>query len=54
MEEWRREVGRRRRETNRTISAKVSFKIAETQQLYQGKQKNGGIGDMLFSICSQT
>ena len=53
--------GRERRrtgETNRTIwlliPAKVSLKRAETEQLYQVKRMIGGIGDMLFSICSQT
>ena len=50
--------GRRTGETNRTIwvqiPAKVSLKRAETDQLYQVKRMIGGIGDMLFSICSQT
>ena len=46
-------------ETNRTIWAKVSLKIAETEQLCHGKRMIGGIGDMLFflnlfSIYSQT
>ena len=45
---------RRRGESNRTIWAKVSLKIAETEQLYQVKRMIGGIGDMLFSIHSQT
>ena len=45
---------RRRGETNRTIWAKVSLKIAETEQLYQVKRTIGGIGDMWFSIYSQT
>ena len=45
---------RRRGETNRTIWAKVSFKIAETEQPYQVKRMIGGIGDMFFSIYSQT
>ena len=44
--------------TNRTIwlliPAKVSLKRAETEQLFQVKRMIGGIGDMLFSICSQT
>ena len=53
-EEGGREGGKRRRETNRTIWAKVSLKIAETEQLYQGKRMIGGIGDMLFSIDSHT
>ena len=35
-------------------AAKVSLKRAETEQLYQVKRMIGGIGDMLFSICSQT
>ena len=46
--------GGRRRETNRTIWAKVSLKIAETEQPYQVKRMIGGIGGMLFSIYSQT
>ena len=50
----RREVGRRRGETNRTIWAKVSLKSDETEQLYQVKRMIGGIGDMLFSIFSHT
>ena len=50
----RREGGRRRRETNRTIWAKVALKIAEIEQFSQVKRMIGGIGDMLFSICSQT
>ena len=37
-------------ETNRTIS----LRTAETEQLYQVKRMIGGIGDMLFSVCSQT
>ena len=41
-------------ETNRTIWAKVSLKIAETEKPYQVKRMIGGIGDMLFSIFSQT
>ena len=41
-----REGGRRRGETNRTIWAKVSLKIAETEQPYQVKRMIGGIGDM--------
>ena len=54
-----REGGRRTGEANnRTvwllIPAKVSLKIAETEQLHQVKRMIGGIGDMLFSICSQT
>ena len=53
-----REGGRRRGKTNRTvwllIPARASLKIAETEQLYQVKRMIGGIGDMLFSICSQT
>ena len=48
----------RRRETTRTIwlliPARASLKIAETEQLYQVKRMIGGIGDMLFSIYSQT
>ena len=47
-------VERRRRETNRTIWAKVSLKIAETEQPFQEKRIIGGIGDMLLSIFSQT
>ena len=35
------------------IPAKVSHKIAETEQLYQVKQMIGGIGNMLFSTDSQ-
>ena len=34
--------------------AEVSLKIAETEQPYQGKRIIVGIGDMLFSIYSQT
>ena len=45
--------GRRKGETNRTISqltpAKVSFKIAETEQLYQVKRMIGGAG----TCCSR-
>ena len=48
------EVERRRRETNRTIWAKVSLKIAETEQLYQVERMVGGIGDMLCSIYSES
>ena len=50
--------GRGRGETNRTIwllvPSEVSLRIAETEQLYQVKRMIGGIGNMLFSICSQT
>ena len=35
---------RRRGEANRTIWAKVSLKIAETEQLHQVKRMIGGIG----------
>ena len=49
-----REGGRRRRETNRTIWAKVSLKISETEQPYQVKRMIRGIEDMLISIFSQT
>ena len=48
------EGGRRRREINRTIWAKVSLKIAETEQPSQVKRMIGGIGDMLIAIYSQT
>ena len=45
-------------ETDRTVwllvPSEVSLRIAETQQLYQVKPMNGGIGNMLFSIYSQT
>ena len=55
---WRREERRRREETNRTIwlliPAKVSLKIVKLNRLYQVKRMIGGIGDMLFSIYSQT
>ena len=55
---WRREGGRRRGETNRTIwllsPARASLKITETERLYQGKRMIGRIGNMLFSISSQT
>ena len=44
---------RRRRETNRTIWAKVSLKIAETEQPYHVKRMIGGIGNMLFLTDSQ-
>ena len=48
----------RRGDTNRTIwkliPAKVFLKIAETEQLYQVKRMIGGIGNMSFSIYSQT
>ena len=43
-EERKREGGRRRRETNRTIWAKVSHKVAETEQPHMLKRKIGGIG----------
>ena len=46
--------GEEKRETNRTIWAKVSLKIAETEQFCQVKRMIGGIGDMLLSIYSQT
>ena len=38
-------MARTRRETDRTIWAKVSLKIAETEQPYQVKRMIGGIGD---------
>ena len=45
-------------ETNRTIwwliPAKVSLKIAETDQLYQAKRMTGRIGNVLISTDSQT
>ena len=45
------------RNTNVTISqlvpSAVSFRITETEQLYQAKRKIEGIGDMLFSTDSQ-
>ena len=47
-EERRREVERRRGETNRTTWAKVSLKIAETEQPYQVRRMIGGIGEFLF------
>ena len=34
--------------------AKISLKIAGNEQLYQVKRMIGGIGNMLFSIFSQT
>ena len=44
--------------TNRTIwlliPAKLSLNMAETEQLCEVKWMIGGIGDMLFSIFSQT
>ena len=53
----RRERGERR-ETNRTIwlliPSAVSLGIAGVEQPYQVKPMIGGIGDMLFSIYSQT
>ena len=36
------------------IPARASLNIAETEQLHQVKRMIGGIGDMLFSIYSQT
>ena len=36
------------------IPSAVHLKIAETEQLYQGTRMIAGIGDMLFSIYSQT
>ena len=49
---------RERRETNRTIwlliPSAVLLGIAETEQPYQVKRMIGRIGDMLFSISSQT
>ena len=59
-EEEGREGGRggERRETNRTIwlliPSAVSIGIAGVEQPYQVKRMIGGIGDMLFSIYSQT
>ena len=50
--EGRREGGRRRGETNRTIWATNSLKIAETEQPYQVKRMIGGIGDMSIWIYS--
>ena len=48
---------RRRGETIRTIwlliPARASLRIAETKQLYQAHRMIGGIGNVLFSICSQ-
>ena len=52
--------GRReeRGETNRTIwlliPARASIRRAGVEQLYEVKRVIGGIGDMLFSIYSQT
>ena len=37
----------------RTLTA-VSLRTAGAQQLYQVKRMLGGIGNMLFSTCSQT
>ena len=55
---WRREGGRRRVETNRTIRllihARASLRRAGVEQLYQVKRMIGGIGNVLFSILSQT
>ena len=36
-----------------TLSA-VSLNISEIEQLYQEKRMVGGLGNMLFSTCSQT
>ena len=48
----------RRGETDRTIwlliPVRASLKIAETEQLYQGKRMIGGIVDMLYSILTRT
>ena len=51
--------GARRGETNRTISQLIPFAVfsvgdLECEQLYQGKRMIGGIGDVWFSIYSQT
>ena len=55
---WTREGRRSRGESHWTIwlliPAKVSLKIAETEQLYQARRMIGGIGNMLFSIYSHT
>ena len=55
---WRSEGGWRRGQTNRTIwlliPARASRKIAETEQLHQAQRMIGGIGNVLFSIYSQT
>ena len=51
---WKRE---RRKETNRKQSQLIPsavLRIAETERLYQAQGMIGGIGDMLFSIHSQT
>ena len=40
--------------SNRTIWAKVSLKIAETEQPYQVKRMIGRIGDLLLAFYSQT
>ena len=36
------------------VPSAVSLRTAETEQLYQGKRMIRGIGNMLFSIYSQT
>ena len=49
---------RRRRETCRTIwllvPFEVSFRRAETEQIYEARRLITGIGHMLFSIYPQT
>ena len=54
VEEGGREEKGRKRTMWLLIPAKVSLNIAQTEQLYQVKRMIGGIGDMLFSIHSQT
>ena len=36
------------------IPSAISVKIAETEPPYQVKRLIGGLGDVLFSTCSQT
>ena len=46
------------RKTSRTISqlvpSAVSFRTAGVEQCVQAKRMIGGLGNMLFSTCSQT
>ena len=65
VERRKREERRRRRETNRTIWSKFPSRLADSlrsvpqdkngaEQPHQVKRMIGGIGNMLFSIYSQT
>ena len=52
---WRRDRrGGDKPKQSQLISSAVSFRIAETQQLYQAQRMFGGIDNVLLSIYSQT